>query len=206
MTDKYYSSVRENFKRWAPFYDAFCFPFGAARAAVVAALAPQRGEKILDICTGTGAVALELAKAGAAVTGVDLSEDMLEKARRKRGAETIRFLRMNAADLMFRPDEFDAATISFALHEMPQEITHRVLQEAHRVTKHRLVVIDYVLPEFPLLSSMYRLIVGLYEGPFFADFLKLDLQPLAREDGLQLEERRRALFGTCQILIFRLIK
>jgi len=206
MSEKYYSSIRENFKKWAPFYDAFCVPFHGARTAVVAAVAPQRGEKVLDICTGTGAVALELAKAGATVTGIDLSEEMLQEARRKRGAQAIRFLKMNATDLMFRPDEFDAATISFALHEMPEDIIERVLQETHRVTKHRLVVIDYVSPESSALASIYEFIIGLYEGPFFADFLKLDLQPLASKEGLELEDGGRALFGTCQILTFRSVK
>ncbi|RJP73530.1 MAG: methyltransferase domain-containing protein [Candidatus Abyssobacteria bacterium SURF_17] len=203
MSQKYYSTVLDNFRKWAPFYDAFSAPFHGARRAIVEAVAPRNDEKILDICTGTGAVALALAKAGASVTGIDLSDAMLGRARRKRGSESVRLLRMNAVELLFRPDEFETATISFGLHEMPVEIIRRVLRETHRVATHRLIVIDYRLPRPKLLAALYRLIVGSYEGPFCMAFLKLDLAALAREEGFNLERQQTALWGLCHVLTFR---
>ncbi len=210
MSEKYYSSIREGFRKWAPFYDAFTVTIGSARRAVVAAVAPGRGEKVLDICTGTGAVALELAKAGASVTGIDLSDDMLRHARRKREvrakAQDVQFLRMDATELAFSPGEFDAVTISFGLHEMPLEIIRRVLREAHRVAKRRLVVIDYKLPDAGLLAGAYRFVVGLFEGPYCMDFLELDLPEVAGREGFALETRNAALLRTCQLLSFRIVK
>lgn len=210
MSEKYQSSMLESFRKWAPFYDAFTVTIGSARRAVVAAVAPERGGKVLDICTGTGAVALELARAGASVTGIDLSEDMLRHARRKSAAqartEDVRFLRMDATELSFPADEFDAVTISFALHEMPPEVIARVLREAHRVARRRLVVIDYRLPDAGLLAGTYRFVVGLYEGPFCMDFLELDVPEVAGKEGFALETRNTALLRTCQILSFHIVK
>lgn len=206
MSEKYYSALLESFKKWAPFYDAFCVPFGSARKAIVAAVRPENGMKALDVCTGTGAVAIELAKAGASVTAIDLSEDMLRRARRKRGSEAIRLLRMDATELMFGPDEFDSATISWGLHEMPLELIRRVLQEMRRVTRRQLVVLDYRQPSSKVLAGIYRSVVGLYEGPFCLDFLNLSIPQLAAEEGLELTAEQSVLLGTCTLMSFRVVK
>ena len=206
MSEKYYTTVLENFKRWAPIYDAFSLPFKSARKAVTAKVNLQEEKKVLDVCTGTGAIAIELARAGASVTGIDLSEDMLRQARRKRGADALRFLRMDATDMMFGANEFDAATISWGLHEMPLEIIRRVLREIHRVTKRQLVVFDYRQPESKMLASIYRSIMGLYEGPYCIEFLNLDLSELTRAEGFELDMRKSILLGTCTLLNFRIVK
>jgi len=205
MGDRYYTAIHKNFKKWAPIYDAFSLPFKSSRRAVVAALQPAEGLKVLDVCTGTGAVAIEIVRAGASVTGIDLSEDMLRQAQRKHG-ESVRFLRMDATRLSFGPHEFDTATVSWGLHEMPLEIVRRVLQEIHRVTKRRLVVFDYHQPSSGILRALYRFIVGMYEGPFCMDFLNLDLPKIAREAGFELETERPVLAGACRLYRFRVIK
>ncbi|MBI5119247.1 methyltransferase domain-containing protein [Candidatus Poribacteria bacterium] len=204
MNEDYYSLVIDAFKKWAPYYDAFALPFYRARRAIVAAVTPRRGEKVLDVCTGTGAVALALARAGASVTGIDISEHMLERARCKRNAGTVRFLRMDATELMFPANEFDTATISFALHDMPSEIMRRTLAETHRVARSRLVVIDYGLPRRALLARICRFLITLYEGPYYVEFLKLDVAEIARREGWEIEKRDAALLGICQVLTFRM--
>ncbi len=206
MNDRYYSTVLENFKKWAPVYDAFSLPFKSGRRAVVRALHPIEGLKVLDVCTGTGAVAHELAKGGASVTGIDLSEDMLKQARRKRGADAIRFLRMDATEMIFESNAFDAATISWGLHEMPLEIIRRVLREIHRVTKRQLIVFDYRQPSPRVLASIYRLMLGLYEGPFCMDFLDVNLPQIAGEEGFELEHGGGAVLGSCMLLSFHIVK
>jgi len=206
MSDRYYSTILENFKKWAPVYDASVLPFKSARGAVVRTLHSTEGLKILDVCTGTGAVAHELARAGASVTGIDLSEDMLRQARRKRGADTIRFLRMDATQMMFESDAFDAATVSWGLHEMPLEIIRRVLREIHRVAKRQLIVFDYRQPSSRVLAGIYRSILGLYEGPFCMDFLDIDLSQIAEEEGFKLEHQGKALLGSCMLLRFHIVK
>ncbi len=92
MTDAL-SSVRGGYDRWAAVYDHDANPLlGLEEPAVRAAVGDVRGLNVLDLGCGTGRHALWLAAAGATVTGVDFSEGMLAEARRKRGAEAVRFV------------------------------------------------------------------------------------------------------------------
>src|SRR6187397_3716783 len=96
--------VRAMFDRIASFYDAMNSVMTAglhhrwrARAADLAAVGP--GGRALDVATGTGDLAVELASRGASVTGLDFSEAMLDLARAK--APGIAFVQGNALDLPF---------------------------------------------------------------------------------------------------------
>lgn len=87
------SSVRAGYDRWAAVYDHDANPLQALEGpAVRAAVGDPRGLAALDLGCGTGRHALWLADAGAAVTAVDFSEGMLAEARRKPGAEAVRFV------------------------------------------------------------------------------------------------------------------
>ena len=89
------------------------------RAADLAQVKP--GDRVLDVATGTGDLALELAQRvapGGTVVGADFSEGMLELARDKSvGAAPreveLRFEQANALSLPYGDDEFDAATVGF---------------------------------------------------------------------------------------------
>jgi malonyl-CoA O-methyltransferase len=97
------SEIRAGYDRWADIYDHEGNPLIAIEEPVVqGALGDVRGLAVLDLGCGTGRHALWLAQAGARVTAVDFSEGMLEQARRKRGADAVRFL---AHDLL-RPLPF----------------------------------------------------------------------------------------------------
>jgi malonyl-CoA O-methyltransferase len=86
-------SVRTGYDGWAAVYDHDANPMPVLEEPLVrAAVGDPRGLAALDLGCGTGRHALWLAKAGAAVTAVDFSEGMLAEARRKPGAEAIRFL------------------------------------------------------------------------------------------------------------------
>src|SRR5882672_4306154 len=87
------SSVRTAYDRWATVYDHDANPLQALEGpAVQQAIGDPREFRVLDLGCDTGRHALWLAAAGAAVTAVDFSEGMLAEARRKPGAEAIRFL------------------------------------------------------------------------------------------------------------------
>ena len=75
-----------------------------------------KGQRVLDVCCGTGNLTAMLVAAGCQVVGVDSSPTMLSHARRKHIAAE--FKQMDATQLPFN-HEFDAAVISIALHEMP---------------------------------------------------------------------------------------
>jgi ubiquinone/menaquinone biosynthesis C-methylase UbiE len=124
-----------------------------------------RSGRVLDIGTGSGRLAIELAKSkdnNFEITGIDVSPDMLQKARenaRKCGVEDkIGFIKANAADMPF-PDDFFDLVISYAsLHHWfrPQD----VFREAIRVAKDNGVII---------IRDNRRV----YGNPFWEMFIKL---------------------------------
>lgn len=82
----------------------------------------QNGERILDIATGTGKVALEaarLVRPRGRVVGIDISPGMLAHARRKTGTLPVDFIRMDAEALAFKGESFDAVLCGFGLPFLP---------------------------------------------------------------------------------------
>jgi demethylmenaquinone methyltransferase/2-methoxy-6-polyprenyl-1,4-benzoquinol methylase len=134
------------------------------RAADLARL--QSGGRALDVATGTGDLALELARRvapGGTVIGADFSERMLELARDKAAAERIvgrvpadaqvRFETANALALPYGDDEFDAATVGFGARNFSD--LPRGLGEMTRVVRPggRVVVLEITTPTGPPLST-----------------------------------------------------
>ncbi|HEY8502952.1 MAG TPA: class I SAM-dependent methyltransferase [Gemmataceae bacterium] len=128
------SSVRVGYDRWAAVYDHDGNPLQALEGPVVrAAVGDVRRLNVLDLGCGTGRHSLWLASRGATVTGVDFSEGMLAEARRKPGAEAIRFV---AHDL-HRPlpfgAEFDLVVSGLVLEHLRE--LGGFFAEARRVLK-----------------------------------------------------------------------
>ena len=117
------------------------------------------GEQALDVCCGTGDIAIALAdgKAGLRVTGLDFSPAMLEEAeKRRRGRKNVRFLQGNAMALPFRDAVFDAAVISFGLRNTADY--GRTLREMVRVVKEEgsVACLDSFVPDMRLVRPFYR--------------------------------------------------
>src|SRR5438105_3278933 len=90
--------ARDGYDRWAEIYDEEDNPLLLLEEpCVTQLLGDVRGLRVADIGCGTGRHALRLAAEGALVTGVDFSEVMLERARRKPGAEAVRFVHHDLA-------------------------------------------------------------------------------------------------------------
>jgi demethylmenaquinone methyltransferase/2-methoxy-6-polyprenyl-1,4-benzoquinol methylase len=86
------------------------------RKALVAAVAPAAGERVLDVATGTGLVAAELARSGCSVVGIDQSPAMLSAARRRFAGpdgERVELLAGEAEALPFADASFDALTFTY---------------------------------------------------------------------------------------------
>jgi len=127
-----------------------------ARAADMAAIGP--GDRVLDVATGTGDLAVELKRrVGPAgeVVGSDFSEGMLELARGK--AADIRFEHGNALALPYDDGEFDAATVGFGARNFSD--LPRGLREMARVVRPggRVVILEITTPQRPPLSWFFRL-------------------------------------------------
>src|SRR4051795_2043240 len=160
--------VRGMFDRIAGVYDLMNTAMTAGmhhrwreRAAGMSGLEP--GAAALDVCCGTGDLALELAgRVGpdGSVVGCDFSERMLDAARRKaaaRDAANVRFEWADALQLPYHDDSFDAATVGFGarkLSDLDQGLTElaRVLGPGGR-----LVILEITQPERPPLSAFYSL-------------------------------------------------
>jgi SAM-dependent methyltransferase len=109
---------------------------------IAAFLAPLEGRRILDVGTGTGRAAIALAKAGAIVTGVDASREMLAVAERRAREEgvTVSFIPGDAHRLAFPDRGFDAVVCLRVLMHTPD--WRASLGELCRVASDR-VVFDY---------------------------------------------------------------
>jgi demethylmenaquinone methyltransferase / 2-methoxy-6-polyprenyl-1,4-benzoquinol methylase len=123
------------------------------RAADLARVGP--GSRALDVGTGTGDLAIELARRGAAVTGLDFAPAMLDVARRK--APDIDFERGDALALRYEDARFDAVTVGFGARNFSD--LDRGLREMARVTRPggRVVVLEITSPQRPPLSWFFRL-------------------------------------------------
>jgi ubiquinone biosynthesis O-methyltransferase len=112
------------------------------REVIYEYLKPMPGIEILDIGCGTGIYCLELAQLGAKVTGIDISEAMLTKARTKAARQglEIQFFCADARKLPFQDESFDAVVSVTALEFVPD--LREALEEAYRVLRPggRLVV------------------------------------------------------------------
>jgi len=170
--DAYVDFVRGFFDRWSPLYDAFARPIGSAYAAAARAAGAAPGRRLLDLCTGTGEIAMRSARLGATVTAVDLTPSMLDRARRKGRRLGIRFVEMDARRLAFADASFDAVVLSFALHDMPAAARRAVLQEALRVARERVVVLDYEPPERGWRRRLVEVVLESFETPYLRGFLR----------------------------------
>jgi demethylmenaquinone methyltransferase/2-methoxy-6-polyprenyl-1,4-benzoquinol methylase len=114
------AAVEAMFDRISPVYDPMNRLMTAGldrrwrRLTVRAVVRP--GDRVLDACCGTGDLALEAERAGATVTGLDFSERMLERARRKSG--TVDWVRGDVLALPFEDASFDAATVGFGIRNV----------------------------------------------------------------------------------------
>jgi len=144
--------VRSMFDRIAPVYDVMNRVMTAGldqrwlRKTVGAVVEP--GDRVLDAACGTGDLAIIAAKAGATVTGLDFSEAMLERARRK--APQIDWVRGDLLALPFDDDSFDSATVGFGVRnvaDLPGSIAElrRVLRPGGR-----LGILEITRPRGPL--------------------------------------------------------
>jgi demethylmenaquinone methyltransferase/2-methoxy-6-polyprenyl-1,4-benzoquinol methylase len=131
------------------------------RAADRAELRP--GDAALDVCCGTGDLALELAARvapGGNVVGCDFSEPMLDLAREKaaaRSMEGVRFEWADALSLPYDAGRFDAVTVGFGVRNLAD--LDRGLREMTRVLRPggRLVILEITQPKRPPLSTFFSL-------------------------------------------------
>jgi ubiquinone/menaquinone biosynthesis C-methylase UbiE len=159
----------------------------------------KAGDKVIDVCCGTGAQVLEYGRHGIVATGIDSSQSMLKIATRNRmrqKAVNVSFQLADATDLPFPDGYFDYASISSGLHDTGKPIRYQIISEMKRVVKQdgALILIDYRVP-LPLnvWAASARVIEFLaggshYQG--FKDYLANGgLEDILKNHGLREECR-----------------
>jgi phosphatidylethanolamine/phosphatidyl-N-methylethanolamine N-methyltransferase len=128
--------VERVYSSYSKVYDLiFGRVFHSSRCHAVELLGLKPGARVLEVGVGTG-LSLPLYPAGCRVTGIDLSERMLEKSREKiarQGLEDARVLRMDASLMAFADDAFDAVLASYVMSVVPD--SQATLREMERVCK-----------------------------------------------------------------------
>jgi demethylmenaquinone methyltransferase/2-methoxy-6-polyprenyl-1,4-benzoquinol methylase len=145
------------FDRIAPVYDVMNHAMTGGldrrwrRLTAEAVVAP--GDRVLDACCGTGDLALAARAAGGTVVGLDFSERMLERARRK--SSEIEWMEGDLLRLPFADGSFDAATVGFGVRNVAD--LDAGLRELRRVVRPggRLGILEIVRPKGPL-ALFYR--------------------------------------------------
>jgi len=150
--------VRRMFDRIAPVYDLMnrLMTGGLDRRwrRITVEQVVRPGDRVLDACCGTGDLALEARRhGGAAVTGLDFSERMLERARRK--SAEVEWVSGDLLALPFPDASFDAATVGFGVRNVDD--LEAGLRELRRVLRAggRLGILEITTPS-GRLAPFYR--------------------------------------------------
>jgi ubiquinone/menaquinone biosynthesis C-methylase UbiE len=142
------------FDKLAPHYDILLdlLTFGQYaefQKRAVKILAPKRGEKILDLCSGTGRVASWIVKAvgeEGEVVGMDISKSMVELAKKRyEGLKGLMFLHKDVTKPFEYQNYFDGIFTSFAIHELPEKKRLAALEHSFLALKEKgkMMIADF---------------------------------------------------------------
>jgi demethylmenaquinone methyltransferase/2-methoxy-6-polyprenyl-1,4-benzoquinol methylase len=183
------------------------------RRALVDAVDPRPGERVLDVACGTGLVSVALARRGAEVVGLDQSEQMLSRARAR--LPGVRFVQGEAEHLPFEDGEFDALTFTYLLRYVDD--VGATMRELARVVRAggRIGMLEFGVPAAGMLRAAWRahtrvglpllgrvvspawVRVGRFLGPNIEEFHagEPDLVGLWEDAGIERVRRRDMSFG-----------
>ncbi|WKZ47577.1 MAG: methyltransferase domain-containing protein [Anaerolineales bacterium] len=198
----YREYVLRYYNRFSNLYDLGEFMRHRTRRKAFELSGWQPGESVLDLCTGTGGLALAFASRGANVVGVDLARGMLKRASTKKYASNVNWLEMDATRLAFPKATFDVSVLSLALHHMPEAAQINVLSELRRVTRRRIVLIE---PEVPVKPSWFRawafVASVIDESEYMHEWVRQDLVGTCEKAGLRVEGVETSRFWIHRFLL-----
>ena len=159
----------------------------------------KAGDRVLDVCCGTGDQVFHYAEAGITATGIDLDSNMLKlagKDKRKKALRNVSFQIADARNLPFKDSFFDYASISFALHEKERTARDKIISEMRRVVKKEgdLIFIDFQAPLpktlFAYLIKAVEFIAGRDHHRHFKDYIEQGgLDEILKKNHLPEEKR-----------------
>lgn len=168
---------KENYERWYGWFSNIYDPFTRCmfffsnggfggerriRQAVISALEPEPGERIFDLGSGTGTLAIMIGEelgGGGEVAGVEMSRSQLRVATRKPRPGGVTFVEGDARRTGFPTGSFDKGVIFGVLHELPHDVRMDMLGEARRLLKPggTLVSVEHNVPRKKWLAVLQDL-------------------------------------------------
>jgi ubiquinone/menaquinone biosynthesis C-methylase UbiE len=215
----YYRKVYEKWygrysRIYDPFLKSFCFLFNQGfggerrwRESIVEWIDPQQGEKIIDICSGTGTLTVMIARRLGGigkVVGIELSPEQLRIARKKKKPKGLYFLEGDAQHIPVQDFYFDKGVICGALHEMPQEVRKNVLSEAYRTIRPggRMVNVEQNKPDRKWKALLFDYLESLNpEYTTYKNMLKCGLTNEIKQAGFRIIKTNTTLWEFMQIVL-----
>lgn len=196
-------AIRAAYRRYARIYDAVFGPIlHPGRKQIIDALNCRPGETILEVGVGTG-LSLPLYPGNVKVTGIDISTEMLEKARARVDevglSQVQAVLEMDAEDLRFPDSNFDKVVAMYVVSVVSDP--SRVVEEMRRVCKPGGEI--FIVNHFRARNPVIRLLEGLLSPlaklvGFHPDLALEDLLEKTRLDVVDI--RSTNLFGYWKVL------
>ena len=180
--------VQRAYELYAPVYDfIFDWVFSPGRAAAVKQLDLQRSDSVLEVGIGTG-LNLPLYPATTQLTGIDLSQEMLDKAVERvqtLAMPNVTLKVMDATSLDFGDNEFDKAVATYTISAVPDPVA--VLREMRRVVKPGgvIVIMNHFRSERRLMGWLEDLVAPVCTRLGWKS--NLALKPLLAQVGLEPE-------------------
>jgi phosphatidylethanolamine/phosphatidyl-N-methylethanolamine N-methyltransferase len=158
-------AVKAAYRRYARIYDAVFGPvLQPGRKAVLDALKLKPGDRVLEVGVGTG-LSLPLYPRSVRITGIDVSGEMLEKARARvasRRLENVEaLLEMDAESMSFPDASFDKVVAMYVVSVVPRPA--KLIEELHRVCRPdgEIYIVNHFQSENPIVASFERALAGL---------------------------------------------
>lgn len=184
------------YRVWAPIYDYFfnSGPFLKARKVIFENLNITADSQILLVGVGTGADLPFIHGEDISVTAIDLSPEMLDKAKNKYDSPSVTFMIMDAQDLKFPSGSFDFVIANLILSVVPDP--DQCLRETIRVTRTggQIVIFDKFVPqnqELSIIKKIMRPVIGMM-GTDIGRRFELIVMPYA--ESIVIEENSPVLF------------
>lgn len=202
LENNYRWHVLNHYNRYADLYDVMEFMRRGTRRKALRLSGWRPGESVLDVCTGTGELALTFASQGAKVVGADIARGMLERAVNKGPGLQAAWVEMDASALAFADNSFGISVLSLALHHMPIADQLRVLHELRRVTTRRIIIIEPHTPSNPRWFALWAGVASLIdESEYIHEWVRQDFTTTCSTANLNVESVHVTSLGLHRILL-----